>query len=116
MTERGREERKELLGEKGTNITDISEGIGLNGKGVKREGAVRNQQTHMGGNRSHNAIHHTTPCATCFPDQALEKKWHKDCLVCTVCTASFPDGRFCAFKGWPVCPQHAGGPLPEGFE
>ena len=47
--------------------------------------------------------------------KALEKKWHKDCLVCTVCTASFPDGRLCNFQGWPVCPQHATGPLPEGF-
>lgn len=48
--------------------------------------------------------------------KALDKKWHPHCFTCVVCTAGFPDGRFCNFQGWPVCPQHATGPLPPGLE
>lgn len=38
--------------------------------------------------------------------EALGRKWHPDCFVCTSCGDAFPEGRFFEHDGLPFCEQH----------
>ena len=40
---------------------------------------------------------------------ALNKKYHPECFVCSVCHAPFPRGQFYNLNGKPVCAEHKGG-------
>lgn len=42
----------------------------------------------------------------------LGRKYHKGCLKCVACDKEFTDGKMFNRSGWPVCADHARGPLP----